>query len=88
MPLTDAYTEKALQEFSLLDLQEEEEEEIEVIYVENLSGKEIVDFARYGELDIIEELVRSGLLHKLQGAVDERGNSALHVAAANGHIGT
>lgn len=69
-----------------LEEEEDEEEEIEVIYVESLTGPEIVDFARYGELQIIEELERLGLLHKLKEATDARGNTALHMASANGHI--
>lgn len=76
-----------INDLAVLDLQSEEEEEIEVIYVENLSPKEIVDFARYGEMDIIEELVRSNLSLKFKSSVDERGNTPLHMAAANGHLG-
>lgn len=78
-------TDKTINQLSNLNLESEDEEEIEVIYVENLTGSEIVDFARYGELQIMEELLRLDLLHKLKEAVDERGNTALHMASANGH---
>lgn len=77
-------TEKAIDQLSLLEIHSDDEE-IEVIYVENLSGSEIVEFARYGELQIIEELERLDLLHRLREATDSRGNTALHMAAANGH---
>lgn len=79
-------TDLIINDMAVLDL-ESEEEEIEVIYVENLTEREIVDFARYGEIDIIEELVRSNLSHKFTTSVDERGNTSLHMAAANGHLG-
>lgn len=79
-------TDLIINDLAVLDLQSDEEE-IEVIYVENLSPKEIVDFARYGEMDIIEELVRSNLSSKFKTSVDERGNTPLHMAAANGHLG-
>lgn len=84
--MQDRSTEKAIDGLSMLDLgSNQSEEEIEVIYVENLTGAEIVEFARYGELQIIEELSRLGLLQKLTDATDARGNTALHMAAANGH---
>jgi ankyrin repeat protein len=78
-------TDKTIDQLSNLNLETEDEEEIEVIYVENLTGIEIVEFARYGELQIMDELLRLGLLHKLKEAMDERGNTALHMASANGH---
>lgn len=78
-------TDKTIDQLANLNLETEDEEEIEVIYVENLTGFEIVEFARYGELQIMDELLRLDLLHKLKEAMDERGNTALHMASANGH---
>lgn len=76
--------ETAIDQFAQLDL--DTEEEIEVIYVESLSPVEIVDFARFGELQVLEELDRLDLVPRLFSAIDGRGNTALHVAAANGHL--
>ncbi len=79
-------TDKAIVQFSALDINSEDDEEIEVIYVENLTGNEIVEFARYGEIQIIQELEKLDLLQKLKEATDSRGNTALHMASANGHL--
>lgn len=57
--------------------------EVEV-EVEKLSPAELVDFARWGESALIEALCERGLGDRLTTAVDERGNTMLHVFAANG----
>lgn len=79
---------ETLDKLANLSLSSDSGEEIEVIYVENLSGPEIVEFARYGELQILEELIKMGSLAKLIDARDLRGNTALHMASANGHLET
>lgn len=88
LPCYKMFEDLTIDNLSQLNINDEEsEEEIEVIYVENLTGEEIVNFARYGEVDIVTELLRSGLNVRLFEAFDSRGNSALHMAAANGHTG-
>lgn len=58
--------------------------------------EEIVDCARYGELEEIQKLlaeekqasgVAEGFESKAHTITNENGNTALHMAAANGHIG-
>lgn len=49
---------------------------------------DIILSARYGELDEIEQFVAKYGINSVADAVDERGNGCLHMAAANGHIGT
>lgn len=61
-------------------------EEYEEVLVENLSPAGLVEYARYGEVAIITELVNQGLQERLDGAVDERGNTMLHMFAANGYL--
>lgn len=63
-----------------------QEEEYEEVLVENLSPEELVEYARYGEVAIIKELVAQGLQSRLDSAVDERGNTMLHMFAANGYL--
>jgi len=60
--------------------------ETEEIFVDRLSDFELVEFARYGELAIFNELVHLGLTSKINEAVDSHGNGLLHMAAANGHL--
>ena len=57
----------------------EEEEEEEEYTPEEL----LLDSSRYGEDDILEEVIQGGVDLSVQ---DENGNTALHLAAANGHI--
>lgn len=57
------------------------EEEVEV---EKLSPGELVEFARWGEPVLIGALCERGLEDRLATAVDGRGNTMLHVFAANG----
>ena len=63
-----------------------QEEEFEEVLVENLSPEELVEYARYGEVAIIKELANQGLNTRLDTAVDERGNTMLHMFAANGYL--
>lgn len=62
-----------------------EEEQYEEIYVEKLAPSELLEYARYGEEAIITELVGQGLQDRLH-ATDDRGNTMLHMFAANGHV--
>ncbi len=64
----------------------EVEEEGETVYVERLSDAELVEYARYGEVEILRELVALGQATRLASAVDDRGNTMLHMFAANGHL--
>lgn len=79
---------ETLNKLASMSLSSDSDEEIEVIYVENLTSAEIVEFARYGEMQILEELVKMGMIAKLIDANDSRGNTALHMASANGHAET
>ena len=75
---------EALRNLTLQEVKEEEEE-YEQLHVEKLSEEELVDYARYGEIEILNELIRQDLLSRLQVA-DSRGNTMLHMFAANGHL--
>ena len=58
----------------------------EEILVETLTSEELVQYARYGEMAVIQELVNMGLTGRLDSSVDGRGNTMLHMYAANGHL--
>lgn len=64
---------------------QEVEEEHEQVYVERLTDEELVDYARYGEIEILRELMTQQLSNRLL-ATDSRGNTMLHMFAANGHL--
>lgn len=75
-----------LQALSLRDKDDQAvEEDCEPVYVERLTDEELVEYARYGELDILRELVAQQLSARLL-ATDGRGNTMLHMLAANGHL--
>lgn len=74
--------ERAIDNFKIASEEGEEEEQV---VVEGLSAEELVEYARYGEVAILEELIRLDLRERLQ-AVDNRGNTMLHMFAANGHL--
>ncbi|PJF18751.1 hypothetical protein PSACC_01436 [Paramicrosporidium saccamoebae] len=61
------------------------EDEYEEIYVERLSAEQLVEFARYGEPALVSELVVQGLSERL-ASQDSRGNTMLHMFAANGYL--
>lgn len=61
------------------------EEEYEEIFVEKLSPEELVEYARYGEPTLVTELASQGLTERL-GSTDTRGNTMLHMFAANGFL--
>jgi ankyrin repeat protein len=63
----------------------EEEEKCEEVDVSELSDQELVEYARYGEIEILYELVRLKLEKRLS-CQDSKGNSMLHMYSANGHI--
>lgn len=65
--------------------QEQEQEQYEQVYVERLTDEELVDYARYGEIEILRELMTLQLSSRLL-ATDSRGNTMLHMFAANGHL--
>lgn len=52
--------------------------------VEALTGEDLMDFARYGDTEALQTVVASGFADRLT-LVDDRENSLLHMAAANGH---
>lgn len=60
-----------------------EDEECEEVYVERLTPPELVEYARYGDPALVRELCEQGLQERL-AACDERGNTMLHMFAANG----
>lgn len=67
-----------------LHSEEGEGEEYEEIQIENLSLDQLVEYSRYGEVQLVTELVAQGLQDRLLTAMDERGNTMLHMFAANG----
>ena len=48
--------------------------------------EDIIDAARYNELEELQEILASPHARQLINAQDERGSTALHMAAANGNI--
>lgn len=60
-------------------------EEYEEVDVEKISANDLIEYARYGEVDILKELVNQGLYTRLC-AVDTLENTMLHMFAANGHL--
>ena len=49
--------------------------------------EDIVFSARYGELEEVQDFVKSFGIRALADARNDRGNGCLHMAAANGHDG-
>lgn len=49
--------------------------------------EDIIFSARYGELEELQDFHKKYGPEALAGAQDERGNTCLHMAAANGHQG-
>jgi ankyrin repeat protein len=60
-------------------------EDYEEVHVDRLSPEELVELSRYGEPAMITELVNQGLVDRL-ASLDSRGNSMLHMFAANGYL--
>ena len=56
----------------------------DLVEIKDLQIEDLLDFARYGELDALEAIFESDYIVKLS-AVDEHKTSLLHMVAANGH---
>lgn len=61
-------------------------DEYEEVHVDRLTPAELVEFSRYGEPALISSLVEQGLIDRLAAAHDARGNTMLHMFAANGFV--
>lgn len=71
-------------ELEIRDLALSDGEEVEI---ESLTTEDLLDFARYNEVEALEAIAASEYAHKL-AAIDENGTSLLHMASANGHLPT
>ncbi len=56
----------------------------ELVEISALEVDDMIDFARYNEVEVLGSIASSDFFEKL-ACVDENGNSLLHMAAANGH---
>lgn len=56
----------------------------DLVEIEDLQIEDLLDFARYGELEVLEAIFESEYIAKLS-AFDEHKTSLLHMVAANGH---
>lgn len=57
------------------------------VQIEALSPEDLLDFARYNEVEALTAIAASEYAHKL-ASLDENGTSLVHMAAANGHVAT
>jgi hypothetical protein len=67
-----------------LSLNEDNSEED--IKISDLKIDDIIDFVRWGEKNVIEDIYFSEFSYLL-ALIDDRGNSIIHMASANGHFG-
>ncbi len=60
--------------------------ETEEVVVEDLPLESLVEYARYGSVEVISQLAGAMMADRIRDARDVRGNTMLHMHAANGHL--
>lgn len=64
---------------------DDEDNSTEMVEIEALTPEDLIDLARYNEVEVLQAIAASEHVAKLAG-LDEKGNTLLHMAAANGHL--